>query len=355
MKRSLRSAGLLLFAAAAAAAIATVLVVHLLMPHAASAPALVSSLFVPDERALGFAAAGMLINRANLDAMFRGFKLTFQNAFAGAPSDYAQIAMQVPSTTSQEVYPWLGQSTSFREWIGDRVVQNLGTHDFTIKNKEWENTIGIPRRTIEDDTYGLYTPAVSQLGQDAKQHPDILTWGLLKNGFNRACYDGQYFFDTDHPVMAPGSGTASVSNFQGGSGTPWFLLDTTRVIKPIIYQVRKPYNFVARDKEDDDNVFNRKEYVYGVDARSNVGFGLWQLAYASREALDGQAFNDAYAAMQSTKGDNGNPLGIRPKLLVVPPSMRAQALEVVKAERNAAGATNINRDVVDVLVTPWLA
>ncbi|HEJ9874075.1 TPA: Mu-like prophage major head subunit gpT family protein, partial [Pseudomonas aeruginosa] len=48
-------------------------------------------------------------------------------------------------------------------------------------------------------------------------------------------------------------------------------------------------------------------------------------------------------------------LGIRPKLLVVPPSLRSQALEVVKAERNAAGATNINRDVVDVLVTPWLA
>ena len=53
-------------------------------------------------------------------------------------------------------------------------------------------------------------------------------------------------------------------------------------------------------------------------------------------------------------GDKGKKLGIRPKLLVVPPSLRAAALEVVKAERDAAGATNINRDVVDVLVTPWL-
>ncbi|MOA69498.1 Mu-like prophage major head subunit gpT [compost metagenome] len=55
------------------------------------------------------------------------------------------------------------------------------------------------------------------------------------------------------------------------------------------------------------------------------------------------------------KGDKGKVLGIRPKLLVVPPSLRGVALEVVKAERNAAGATNINRDAVDVLVTPWLA
>lgn len=74
-----------------------------------------------------------------------------------------------------------------------------------------------------------------------------------------------------------------------------------------------------------------------------------------REALDASSFNDVYAAMQSLRGDKGKRLGIRPKLLVVPPSLRSQALEVVKAERNAAGATNINRDVVDVLVTPWLA
>ncbi|MNG18050.1 Mu-like prophage major head subunit gpT [compost metagenome] len=59
--------------------------------------------------------------------------------------------------------------------------------------------------------------------------------------------------------------------------------------------------------------------------------------------------------MQGMKGDKGKVLGIRPKLLVVPPSLRGVALEVVKAERNAAGATNINRDAVDVLVTPWLA
>ncbi len=118
----------------------------------------------------------------------------------------------------------------------------------------------------------------------------------------------------------------------------------------MIYQVRKPYTFVSMDKEDDENVFNRKEFVYGVDARSNVGFGLWQLAYASREALDSKAFNDAYAQMRSVKGDNGRTLNIRPKLLVVNPTMRAQALEVVKAERNANGATNINRDVVGVPV-----
>jgi phage major head subunit gpT-like protein len=297
----------------------------------------------------------MIINKANLSILHTGFKAAFQNAFNGAPVDFDQLVLDVKSTTAIETYGWLGAMTRFREWIGDRVVQNLALHDYSIKNKSFENTVGVPREAIEDDQYGIYSPLMGQLGQDAKEHPAELVYALLKGGFTGKCYDGQYFFDTDHPVIGADGQETSVSNHQGGSGTPWFLLDTTRMIRPLILQKRKPYNFVAKTAETDDNVFDRKEYVWGVDARLNVGYGLWQLAYSSKETLDSTSFGAAYAALQSLKGDNGRPLGIRPKLLVVPPSLREQALETVKAERNAAGATNINRDVVDVLVTPWLA
>lgn len=297
----------------------------------------------------------MIINKANLSILHTGYKAAFAAAFSGAAIDYDQLVLEVKSGTAIETYGWLGATTRFREWIGDRVVQNLGLHDYSIKNKSFENTVGVPREAIEDDQYGVYSPLMAQLGQDAKEHPAELVYALLQAGFTGKCYDGQYFFDTDHPVIGANGQETSVSNFQGGSGTAWYLLDTTRMIRPLILQKRKPYNFVAKTAETDDNVFDRKEYVWGVDARLNVGYGLWQLAYASKQTLDATNFGAAYAAMQSMKGDNGRPLGIRPKLLVVPPSLREKALEVVKAERNAAGATNINRDVVDVLVTPWLA
>lgn len=296
----------------------------------------------------------MIINQQNLRALFTGYKASFQGAFTGVTPDFDQFTLTVPSTNSVEQYGWLGNSTAFREWLGDRVIQNLGVHDYSIKNKSFENTVGVPRESIEDDSFGLFNPLMAQLGQDSAEHPGTLVYSLLAGGFNGLGYDGQNFFDTDHPVTNAAGVEGSVSNFQGGTGAAWYLLDTTRVLKPLILQKRKPYNFVTLDKETDENVFMRKEFIYGVDARLNVGYGLWQLAYASREALDASSFNDAYAAMQSLTGDRGKKLGIRPKLLVVPPSMRAQALEVVKAERNAAGATNINRDVVDVLVTPWL-
>lgn len=297
----------------------------------------------------------MIVNRNNLKTLFTAYSAAFHGAFTAAVPDYQKITMTVPSTTSENEYGFLGQTTAFREWLGDRTIQNVKAHGFSIKNKSFENTVGVPRDKIEDDQFGVYTPLMAQLGQDAANHPGILVWNLLKNGFNTVCYDGQYFFDTDHPVLDASGAEQSVSNFGGGSGAAWYLLDTTRVLKPLILQQRKAYNFIALDQETDENVAMRKEFIYGVDARLNVGFGLWQLAYASKQDLTADNFNAAYAALQGTKGDMGNPLGIRPSLLVVPPSLRAQALTVVKAETAANGATNINRDVVDVLSSPWLS
>lgn len=295
----------------------------------------------------------MIINQANLKNLFTGYKASFQNAFAGATPDFDPFTLRVPSTTAVEQYGWLGSSTAFREWLGDRVIQNLALHDYSIKNKSFENTVGVPRESIEDDNFGLFSPLMAQLGQDAAVHPATLIYDLLANGFSQTCYDGQYFFDTDHPVADKDGVDQSVSNFQGGSGTAWYLLDTSRVMKPIILQTRKAYNFISLDRETDENVFMRREYVYGVDARLNAGYGLWQLAYASKQTLNATNFNSALAAMQGMAGDKGKKLGIRPTLLVVPPTLRAAALEIVKAE-TIDGTTNINRDAVEVLVTPWL-
>lgn len=296
----------------------------------------------------------MEINRANLRSLFTGYKTVFQNAFDGAPSAWSQVAMDVPSTTSQEVYPWLGQTTRFREWIGDRVIQNLKSHDFTIKNRSFENTVGVDKDAVQDDTYGVYKPVIAQLGLDAKQHPDELVFNLLTSGASSLCYDGQYFFDTDHPVETA-TGTASVSNTQGGTGPEWYLLDMTRIVKPIIKQTRTPYNFVAMDQETDEQVFSAKQFRYGVDARLNVGFGLWQLAYSSGQDLTEDSYEAARAAMQELTGDNGRPLGIRPSLLVVPPSLEGKARKLLNADANNYGATNVWKGSADLLVTSWLS
>jgi phage major head subunit gpT-like protein len=297
----------------------------------------------------------MLINKSNISAVSFGFRTIYNSAFTTAPSDFARIAMIITSISATEKYGWLGKTTRFREWLGDRVIQNLMAHDYEIKNKTFENTVGVAREDIEDDNYGVYNPMISQLGIDAKQHPDELIFALVKAGFNTACYDGQYFFDDDHPVLDEKGDVQSVSNMQAGSAEPWYLFSTKGAVKPFIFQKRRDYQFVPKDDIRDDNVFHQKQFIYGVDARVNAGYGLWQLAHGSKATLNATNYGLARTAMMSLKGDNGKPLNIKPDLLVVPPALEAAALEIVTAERNAAGATNIYRNTTEVLVTPWLA
>lgn len=297
----------------------------------------------------------MIINRQNLVNLYTGFRTIFNDAFSTAESQFERVAMTVPSSTAQETYAWLGALPRFREWVGERTVQNLSSHDYAIKNRDFENTIGVDRNTIEDDTYGVYRPAVQMLGQESKTHPDELVFPLLSGGLGTKGYDGQYFFDTDHPVRDKDNSEVSVSNFQGGAGTPWFLLDVSKPVKPFIFQKRREYQFVAMDRVDDEGVFMRREFRYGVDARANAGYALWQLAYASQQTLNAANYGGARAAMMSMKADGGKPLNIRPTLLVVPPSLEQAALEVLQAERLANGATNVYRNTAQLLVAPWLA
>lgn len=58
------------------------------------------------------------------------------------------------------------------------------------------------------------------------------------------------------------------------SPTRWYLADVSKPIKPIVYQLRKPAEFVTRDAPTDPNVFDRKKFLYGVDWRGNVGSSL---------------------------------------------------------------------------------
>ena len=296
----------------------------------------------------------MIVNRANIVDMFRGFQTVFQGSWQQAPSQWAMVATEVPSGTSEEHYAWLGTMPRFREWLGDRQLNSLKTHDFTIKNKDFEMTLEVDRNHILDDKLGIYTPLVQQMGAESKTHPDELIFPLLLNAFASLCYDGQFFIDSDHPVELADGSIGTWSNTGGGAGTPWFLLDTRKPIKPLIYQKRQGYNFVSMTNMDDEAVFMRKSFRFGVDGRGNSGYGLPHLAYGSKQTLDATSFAAARASMASLKGDKGKVLNIQGNLLVVPPSLEKTALEIIKAERNAQGATNVMQGLAEVMVCPWL-
>lgn len=290
----------------------------------------------------------MIVNQQSLQGISTGFRVTFNKAFDGTKPLYDRVATIVPSVTGEEAYKWLGSMPKMREWIGDRQIKNLSGADYTIKNKDFEATVSIPRNDIEDDRIGLYTPAIQMLGQSAALYPDDLVFLLLIFGFASKCYDGQPFFSATHKVgkanvsnkgtakLTPESYSAgrsaimSVTDDNGkslkiipdmlvvppaletqgrkilladqidgttnvlkgtaellvvpdlaGHDTSWFLLSTNKPIKPLIFQERQKPKFVSLTAETDANVFGRKEFIYGTDARGNAGFSFWQMAYGS--------------------------------------------------------------------------
>ena len=70
-------------------------------------------------------------------------------------------------------------------------------------------------------------------------------------------------------------------------GHNWFLLDTSKPLKPVIFQLRKATKFVSMVNENDSNVFNQNTYIYGADGRYNTGYSFWQLAYGSTGEIAG--------------------------------------------------------------------
>ena len=61
----------------------------------------------------------------------------------------------------------------------------------------------------------------------------------------------------------------------------WMLLDTTKPVKPFIYQQRKAPIFVNQTSMDSDNVFMLGKYRFGAEARAAAGYGFWQLCWGS--------------------------------------------------------------------------
>ncbi|RUU23726.1 hypothetical protein EOD08_25735 [Mesorhizobium sp. M6A.T.Ca.TU.002.02.2.1] len=296
----------------------------------------------------------MDINASTLRSIYTGLSTAFNARLETTKTLYRTVAMDVPSSTAMNEYPRMDDLPGIREWIGDRLVHDLSASNYIIRNKEFEGTVGVKRSSIEDDQFGFYTTIASQMGQDAAEFPDQLVWPLWKKGDATLCYDGQNFFDTDHPGFDENGAETSVSNFTAGAGPAWYLVDDTRVIQPMVFQKRKPFKLVPMDKETDPNVFMKGQYLYGVDGRCNAGFGLWQLAHMSKATLTPANFKAARDALGAIRKKNGQIINIRPTKLIVPQALEADAKQVVEAQLINGGDSNIWFKASEVVVVPQL-
>lgn len=307
----------------------------------------------------------MLVNRAVLGALETGFHIiTVQNLLLPDQMPMVRsIANVVISRNRLEQYNWMVRLGRVREWIGERVLRRFKAYSYVIENKKWEDSVEVERDDINDDALGQYVPLIQSMAQGMNEHYPRLVTALLETGFVNLGYDGQPFFDTDHPVgdgelgidivtvsnmstlefSAEGLEAAftNLDNLRDDRGEPlgisydtlyigftrfldarevierefivaagaivgynrvrnivrnivflhylsdqamWFLADTTRVIKPLILQIRERPIFQSVTNLNDSGVFDTDRFKFGIQARHNAGYNLWQLAFGSTGA-----------------------------------------------------------------------
>lgn len=121
------------------------------------------------------------------------------------------ISMYFTSDQAMETYPWLGQAPKMREWVGGRQAKGLKENQVTAINVHYESTMLILVADLRRDKTGQILVRVGEQVTRANAHWSSLLSTLIAGGATAVCYDGQYFFDTDHSEGDSGAQSNKIS------------------------------------------------------------------------------------------------------------------------------------------------
>jgi len=107
-------------------------------------------------------------------------------------------SMLFQSDQESETYKWLGMAPAMKEWVGGRQAKGFRENGITIINKKYEATLEVLLDELRRDKTGQILVRVREMADRANAHWASLLSTLILNGPSTTCYDGQYFFDTDH-------------------------------------------------------------------------------------------------------------------------------------------------------------
>lgn len=150
-------------------------------------------------------SAASLGSRAIIGEFYKTLEQDLGNSWIPSVSNY------FTSDQDSETYKWLGMVPQMREWIGGRNAKGFRDNGITIENKHFEATLEVLVRELRRDKTGQILVRVRELAQRANAHWAKLLSSLILNGASSVCYDGQYFFDTDHAEGDSGTQSNSIS------------------------------------------------------------------------------------------------------------------------------------------------
>jgi phage major head subunit gpT-like protein len=200
----------------------------------------------------------------------------------------AEFTTWVPSSARIENYLWMTPSPGISEYMGHRRFAKLDEIKYTIENKEFDGSISVPTRDVEDDLVGGYPMRFNELGTKAERFPERWILQTLANGDSNLGFDGTNFFATAH---TQGTGNSTLpSPFTGGlnlltytsantadgiTGKAIFMVANSGSgpVKPILYQRRKGPAFET--DAGSPASMKAKQADYWIDLEAAALYGYW--------------------------------------------------------------------------------
>ena len=121
------------------------------------------------------------------------------------------VSNYFPSDQASEMYTFLGQSPMMREFLGGLQAKGLRSDYLEIINKHYEGSLQIETKDLRRDKTGQILARVNEFADKTLAHWASLLSTLILNGETGLCYDGQYFFDTDHSEGDSGTQSNDIS------------------------------------------------------------------------------------------------------------------------------------------------
>jgi len=205
---------------------------------------------------------------------------------AAAPARVDEFVQIVPSTARIENYAWMTPAPGISEYVGHRRAGQIGQIKYSVFNKEYDATVTVQLRDVDDDQVGGYMLRVKDIAEKAKIFWGRLALKTLAAGKTTTCFDGTNFFLTTAHTLG-GSKNTPPPTFGGGNNfltfTSSFSADSlvhrfamlvhSGSLKPLLYQDRKPAKFETDAGTPQSQ--KAKKADYWVDLEGAGAYGYW--------------------------------------------------------------------------------
>ncbi|MCP4342139.1 MAG: hypothetical protein GY799_25455 [Desulfobulbaceae bacterium] len=184
------------------------------------------------------------------------------------------ISSYFTSDQDVETYPWLGQAPVLRQWVGGRNPVGFRESGISIQNQHFEATIDILVKDLRRDKTRQVFARIQELAARTNAHWASQLSTLIVNAESTACYDGQFYYDTDHEEGSSGAQSndigVDISTMPAGvTGTT-----TAPSIEEMQFAVMKGMQAILSFKDDQGEPMNEMAENFLV----MVPVSLWMIA-----------------------------------------------------------------------------